>query len=258
MTTTTTTAATEDAKPSPLVRRLDQDGAAIIELHRPHRKNAIIPPMLDELTEHVAAASSDTDVRAVVLCGAGGAFCSGLDLTEYNADPPPPWRATASDSVRQAHLALARCPHPVVVALERYAINGGAAFALAGDLIVAGHNAWLQVAEVRIGMAAPMNLAWLTARYPLATVLQIVLSGNRFTGDELLRLNIAHEVLDDDSVRTRAIELGVELASYPAGAAQVLKSATLRLGAALPTTSNIEEWFQLAADVAPAGAPPQR
>jgi enoyl-CoA hydratase/carnithine racemase len=213
--------------------------------------------MLDELTEHVTAASADPTVRAVVLCGAGGAFCSGLDLTEYNADPPPLWRATASDSVRQAHLALARCPHPVVVALERYAINGGAAFALAGDLIVAGHDAWLQVAEVRIGMAAPMNLAWLTARFPLATVLQIVLSGNRFTGDDLLRMNIAHEVVDDTSVRARSIELGVELASYPPGAAQVLKSATLRLGAALQTTGNIDEWFQLAADVAPAGAPPQ-
>ena len=258
MTTDVTTAATGNQMPSPLVRRSDQDGAAIIELHRPHRKNAIIPPMLDELTAHVTAASGDPDLRPVVLCGAGGAFCSGLDLTEYNADPPPAWRATASSSVRQAHLALARCPHPVVVALERYAINGGAAFALAGDLIVTGHDAWLQVAEVRIGMAAPMNLAWLTARYPLATVLQIALSGNRFTGDDLLRLNIAHEVVDDDRVRTRATELGVELASYPAGAAQLLKSATLRLGAALPTTSNIDEWFQLAADVAPAGTPPLR
>jgi len=212
--------------------------------------------MLDELAAHVTAASSDPEIRSVVLCGAGGAFCSGLDLTEYSADPPPPWRATASESIRQAHVALAQCPHPIVVALERYAINGGAAFALAGDLIVTGHTAWLQVAEVRIGMAAPMNLAWLVARYPLATVLQIVLTGNRFTGDELLRMNIAHEVVDDDSVRDRAVELGVELASYPAGAAQLLKAAALRLGAVLPAIGDIEEWFQLAADAAPVTSGP--
>jgi len=242
----------------PLVRRTDRDGAAIIELHRPHRKNAIIPPMLDQLAEHVTAASADPDVAAVLLCGAGGAFCSGLDLTEYNADPPPPWRAGAGASVRNAHLAIAACPHPVVVALERYAINGGAAFALAGDLIVTGPDAWLQVAEVRIGMAAPMNLAWLVARHPVSTVLRIVLSGNRFTGDELLRMNIAHEVVDDDLVRQRAEELAVELASYPPGTAQLLKAAALRLASERANTADVTAWFERAAAVAPAGPPPAR
>ena len=139
---------------------------AIIELNRPERKNAIIPPMLDELAAHITAASVDPTVRAVLLCGAGGAFCSGLDLTEYNAEPPPAWLSTAGDRSSAAHSSLAACPHPIVVALERYAINGGAAFALAGDLIVTGETSWLQIAEVRLGMNAPMNLAWLVAALP--------------------------------------------------------------------------------------------
>jgi enoyl-CoA hydratase/carnithine racemase len=242
----------------PLVRRTDRDGAAIIELHRPERKNAIIPPMLDELAAHVIAASTDPDVRAVLLCGAGGAFCSGLDVTEYNADPPPAWKATAAESIRRAHLAIADCPHPVVVALERYAINGGAAFALAGDLLITGRDAWLQVAEVRIGMAAPMNLAWLVARHPVATVLQIALSGNRFTGEELLRMNIAHEVVDDADVRERAETLAIEIASYPQGTAQLLKAATLQLASEQTTTTDSAAWFARAAELAPPGAPPRR
>ena len=242
----------------PLVRRTDRDGAAIIELNRPHRKNAIIPPMLDEVADHVVAASADNDIGAVLLCGAGGAFCSGLDLTEYNADPAPQWKETAPESVRRAHLAIADCPHPVVVALERYAINGGAAFALAGDLVVAGREAWLQVAEVRIGMAAPMNLAWLVARYPVATVLQIVLSGNRFDGGDLQRMNIAHEVVDDADVRERAEALAIEIASYPPGTAQLLKAATLQLASEQVTTPDRAAWFARAAQVAPAGAPPRR
>ena len=143
----------------PLVRRTDRDGVAIIELHRPHRKNAIVAPLLDELTTHVDAASTDDSIEVVLLCGAGGAFCSGLDLTEYNAEPPPAWLPTASVSLEAAHTALGACPQPVVVALERYAINGGAAFALAGDLVVAGRESWLQVGEARLGMNAPMNLA---------------------------------------------------------------------------------------------------
>ena len=239
----------------PLVRRTDHNGVAVIELNRPDRKNALIAPMLDELAAHVTAVNANDNIGAVLLCGAGGAFCSGLDLGEYNAEPPPPWLATAAESVRAAHVALGECPHPVVVALERYAINGGAAFALAGDLIVTGTDAWLQVGEVRLGMNAPMNLAWLVARYPPAIVLQIVLVGDRVTGPDLLRLGIAHEVVDDADVRARAEALAEQIAAYPPGAAQRLKASTLGLAGASPDTTSAA-WFELAATIAPTAAPP--
>ena len=239
----------------PLVRRTDHNGVAVIELNRPDRKNALIAPMLDELAAHVTAVNADDNIGAVLLCGAGGAFCSGLDLGEYNAEPPPPWLATAAESVRAAHVALGECPHPVVVALERYAINGGAAFALAGDLIVTGTDAWLQVGEVRLGMNAPMNLAWLVARYPPAIVLQIVLVGDRVTGPDLLRLGIAHEVVDDADVRARAEALAEQIAAYPPGAAQRLKASALGLAGASPDTTSAA-WIELAATIAPTAAPP--
>jgi enoyl-CoA hydratase/carnithine racemase len=239
-----------------LVQRSDRDGVAVIELNRPERKNAIIPPMLDELAAHVEAAGADPGIRVVLLCGAGGAFCSGLDLTEYNAEPPPTWMATAGESIRAAHAALGACPHPIVVALERYAINGGAAFALAGDLIVSGRTSWLQIAEVRLGMNAPMNLAWLVARYPMSTVLQIVLTGDRIHGPDLHRLGIAHEVVDDDAVRIRAEELATMIAGFPDGSARRLKSSAFRLADELAGTPASSDWFARAAELAPAAAPP--
>jgi enoyl-CoA hydratase/carnithine racemase len=237
----------------PLVDRTDRNGVAIVELSRPERKNAIIPPMLDELTDIVTAVNADPDVHALLLCGAGGAFCSGLDLTEYNADPPPSWLATSGASVQAAHTALGACPHPIVVALERYAINGGAAFALAGDLIVSGRDAWLQVGEAQLGMQAPMNLAWLVARYPMATVMQVVLAGERLPGPELLRLGIAYEVVDDEFVRARAEELAATIAAFPPGAARRLKTAALRLAEA---GSIGDDRFTRAAALAPPAAPP--
>ncbi len=243
---------TEPAR-EPLVNRIDRDGVAVIELNRPARKNAIIPPMLDELAAVVTAVNADPDVHAVLLCGARGAFCSGLDLTEYSADPPPAWLATSGASVQAAHAALGACPHPIVVALERYAINGGAAFALAGDLIVSGRDAWLQVGEARLGMQAPMNLAWLVARYPMATVMQVVLAGERLPGPELHRLGIAYEVVDDEVVRARAAELAATIAAFPPGAARQLKTAALRLAESGPVGDG---WFARAAALAPAAAPP--
>lgn len=238
-----------------LVRRTNRQRVAIIELNRPDRKNAIIAPMLDQLTRHVNEASVDPEVGSVLVCGAGGAFCSGLDLKEYAAEPPPSWLATAPESVRAAHLAIATCPHPVVVALERYAINGGAAFALAGDLLVVGREAWLQVGEVRIGMNAPMNLAWLVARHPVSIGLQLTLTGRRFGGDELLRMNVAHEVVDDTDVRQRAEQLATEIASYPPGAAQALKASILRLADG-PIDDAAAAWFDRARELAPTGRPP--
>ena len=237
----------------PFVNRIDRDGVAVIELNRPDRKNAIIPPMLDELAAVVTAVNTDPDIHALLLCGAGGAFCSGLDLTEYNADPPPAWLATSGASVQAAHAAIGACPHPIVVALERYAINGGAAFALAGDLIVSGRDAWLQVGEARLGMNAPMNLAWLVARYPMATVMQVVLAGERLPGPELHRLGIAYEVVDDEVVRARAEELAATVAAFPPGAARRLKTAALRLAESGPIGV---DWFTRAAALAPAAAPP--
>jgi len=237
------------------VTRSDRDGVATIELNRPERRNAIIGPLLDRLADHFEAVAADPSVHAVVLAGAGGAFCSGLDLDAYNADPPPEWLPTSRDSLLRAHLAIANCAAPVVVALERYAINGGAAFALAGDLVVVGRESWLQVGEVRIGMVAPMNLAWLTARYPTSTVLRVVLRGDRLTGEQLAHLGIADEVVDDEMVRPRASELATELAGFPGGAARTMKQTVLGLDG---DPGRIESHFRRALESSPGGARPSR
>lgn len=213
----------------PLVNYSVADGLATVELNRPERRNAIIPPMLDELAAAIDRASADEAVHAVLLCGAGGAFCSGLDLDAYNADPPPPWQAKGGDSALAAHGALARCAVPIVVALERYAINGGAAYALAGDLIVSGQTAWLQVGEMIQGLPAPMNLAWLTTKYAEATTARIVYSGERFAGPELHAMGVAHRVVADDDVRVEALELARRIAASPNGTPRQIKAAVRSL-----------------------------
>ena len=209
----------------PLVNYSVADGLATVELNRPARRNAIIPPMLDALAGAIDTASGDEAVQAVLLCGAGGAFCSGLDLDAYNADSPPPWATTGGDSAQAAHTALARCAVPIVVALERYAINGGAAYALAGDLIIAGESAWLQVGEMIQGLPAPMNLAWLTTKYPESVTARVVYSGERIPGPELHAMGIAHRVVADDAVRAEATAFAQRIAASPNGTPRPMKAA---------------------------------
>jgi enoyl-CoA hydratase/carnithine racemase len=235
----------DDQPDQPEVLVSVDDGVASIILNRPARKNAITGPMMDRLAEAFREAAVRDDVGAVLFHGADGGFCSGLDLGEYNADPPPDWLPTSLDSLVAAHRAIYACPVPVVGALERFAINGGAAFALACDLLVAGQTAFLQVGEIRQGLAAPMNLAWLLARRPASVAEQLTLTGRRFTGPDLHRLGVALDVVADDGVLDAARVLATEIASYPRVGARMIKATTRALYEGGGPAGD-DDWFDLA------------
>ena len=123
-------------------------------------------------------------------------------------------------------------------ALERFAINGGAALAIACDLLVVGEESFLQVGEVQIGMAAPYNLAWLTLRHPESVNAEIALVGDRLNGAQMLRLGLANRCVRDDQVLAGAIALCERLASYPTGALQRIKT-----GLRARLDSSADAWF---------------
>jgi enoyl-CoA hydratase/carnithine racemase len=138
------------------------------------------------------------------------------------------------------------------VALERYAINGGAALALAGDLLVSGESAVLQVGEIHIGMAAPNNLAWLLMRHSEAVAARLALRGDKVPASELLRLGVATEVVADDRVLERCQALAAELAACDLATVSAIKRC-LRRGSIGVTPS---EWFESFAAGQPAVRPP--
>ncbi len=213
-------------------------GVATITLNRPERKNAITGELGVDLAAALEAAQANVEVNVVLLQGAGGAFCSELDLTAFNADPAPSWRPHFQRIWRRAHCALYNCQKPIVAAVERYAINGGAALALAADLMVVGEEAFVQVGEVQQGMAAPYNMAWLALRFPEVLTAQLTLTGRRFSGAQLHRLGVAYESVADADVLGTAQALATQLAGYPAGAAVAIKGG---MRAHRPLAANA--WF---------------
>lgn len=230
------------------------EGWAEVVLNRPEVKNAINGPLGRALADALGEVTADDDVRVVLLRGAGGAFCSGLDLKDFNADPPPDWRPDFPDIWRAAHKALFDCGKPIVGALERYGINGGAALALAADLLIVGENAFLQVGEVQQGMAAPYNLAWLRLKHSEALACRIALIGRRFPGAELAAMGVAHQAVPDAEVLDAARALATQLAGYPAGALTRIKAGIRAYNA-----HDADAWFDRAAATAPPGQQaPQR
>ena len=211
---------------------------AEIILNRPERRNAITGPMGRSLNNAIDTLSADLNCQLILLRGAGGAFCSGLDLKEFQAQPEPEWMANFPLVWRGVHRALFECKKPVVVALERFAINAGAALALAADLLIVGEGGFLQIGEVQRGMAAPYNLAWLNLRYPEYISAQLALVGRRFSAGELKTFGIAHQVVPDQEVLTAARSFSSELAAYPPEALTRLKQ-----GLRARVEEDADTWF---------------
>ena len=228
------------------------EGVGEVMLNRLERKNAIDGDLGRALAAAMAEASSRDDVRVVLLHGANGAFCSGLDLKAFNAEPPPEWLADFQHIWRGAHRSLFECPKPIVGALERYAINGGAALAVACDLLVAGEASFLQVGEVQIGMAAPYNMAWLNLRHSEAVIAKVALIGDRLDGSTCKELGLAHEVVADADVLDRARALCNTLAGYPEGGLMRIKA-----GLRARLSEDADTWFDRFTQSDPVGSAPK-
>ena len=192
-------------------------------LNRPDRRNALAPESAKALREGLADLLAG-GARVVLLRGEGGTFCSGLDVDLFQGGAGAAWAADWTGFHRDLHA----CPAVVICALERYAINAGAALALGADLMVAGEGAVLTVGEAAIGMHAPMNLAWLRLKAPESVAAQLALGAGRMAGPDLHRLGLAWAVLPDAEVQDHARSAAIRMAGWPAGTLAGIKAALRR------------------------------
>lgn len=228
---------------------IERDGAvAVVVLNRPTRRNALTLGVMDTL-RGVFADLATSDAGAVVIRGAGGFFCSGLDVREI--DPS----VMSLSSWSAVHFAMSDLDIPVMACLEGGAINAGAALALACDLVVAGENAYIQMMEASMGVTPPMNAAWLALRYPAVVGMQLALSCRPFKGPDLSRLGVALDVVPDSEVLPHTLRLAAEIAAYPGAAGRSTKRV-LRLARDEADRFSAAVSAAGAADAAPAGDRP--
>lgn len=205
-------------------------GMATVVLNRPERRNAVDGPLVAAFAEVLETLVGDPDAGAILIRGAGGTFCSGLDLKAMQADPRPAWADGFSEAWLNLHVALHACPKPLICALEGYAINAGSALALACDFVIAGEGAYLHIGEVEQGVLGPLNIGWLRMRHSEAVAARLAIVGKRTYGPELAAIGVALECVPDDAVVMTAEALAVRLGSFPNRAAEVSKRAIRAAG----------------------------
>ncbi|NTE68275.1 enoyl-CoA hydratase/isomerase family protein [Agrobacterium tumefaciens] len=176
-----------------------QNGIAEIRLNRPHRLNAVVQQLYDELFEALALAEADRTVRVVVLTGEGRAFCVGADLKEHKAG------RTAFDRrqyLRGEQLVCKRLyefPKPVVAAVNGFAMGAGAELAIAADFIVMAESARVALPELGLGTFLGGGVTALLPRLVgLAKARELVFLGERIDGQEAVRIGLAIRTFPDE------------------------------------------------------------
>lgn len=206
---------------STAIRYHIDERVGIVTIDRPEKRNAMSYEALREFTEAIAMASDDPSALAVVITGAGGVFCAGIDLADL-ADTPTEARGTrAGGDTAPSGWAIQRCPKPVIAAVDGAAVGMGAEFTTQCDVRVASTRARFSWNFVHRGLVPDTGAAsWLLPRQiGLAAALELVLSGEFLSAEDALALGYVTAVVEPASVLeaacavARRMSLGSPLAS---------------------------------------------
>jgi enoyl-CoA hydratase/carnithine racemase len=204
---------------APVVLALGGCVVGELVLNRPERKNALTPEVAEQLLYWLQVLEADEEVKVILLRGVGGFFCAGLDLKEMAEHRKEGqgdggfgrhWRAF--------HSAMYHCAKPTCCCLEGGAIAGGSGLALAADFLVTDKSAFFHVAEVNFGMAAPMNIVWLTLKFGAAAAMFLAVGGQRLDGLELEKRGIAVKVAETGHALSACRAFAEELAKNDSSA----------------------------------------
>ncbi|MGE3284653.1 MAG: enoyl-CoA hydratase/isomerase family protein [Pseudonocardia sp.] len=226
-----------NAGPAVLLERDSADPAvAVLTLNRPGRYNALSRELKSELVGKVRGLAG-ADVRALVLTGAGKAFCVGQDLGEHaealRTDPASCF-ATVAEHYNPIVEGLAALPYPVVAAINGPCVGAGLGFALACDLRIAAAGLKFATAFTGIGLAPDSGLsASLAHAVGVSRATELLLLGETFTAEEARDWGLVRRVVPAVEVLPAALELARTLAAGPTLAYAEVK-ALVRHGAVSP------------------------
>lgn len=189
---------------------------AVLTLNRPDRLNAAPPAMFEEITEALGRLDG---ARAVLLAGAGRAFCSGADVgggALGAADPGAATYTALTRSYNPALAAIADLAVPVVSAVRGPAAGIGCSLALAADFCVASETAYFLEAFVNIGLVPDGGASWMLPRLiGRARAAEMMLLGERVPAARALDWGMIHKVVPDAELDAAALALAERLAAGP-------------------------------------------
>lgn len=226
-----------------------QGSTAVLTLHQPARKNALAMPMRLALIEAVERIEADASVRAVVITGSGGTFCSGGDISGMNSPDFAGGRERFRVTHRLVRLMI-ESTKPFVAAVEGWAAGAGMGVATCCDTVVAGAGAQFVSPFNKLGLVPDFGLLHtLPRRVGEGPARQIFLRGQPFDAAHALRIGLADEVVDQGAALERALAIAAEFADMaPVPLGMVKNWMSQGLAEALDWERNAQAAMFLTAD----------
>jgi enoyl-CoA hydratase len=203
----------------------NKDGVGTVTLNRPEHMNSFTHEMHVEFEDLMFEIGEDKTINAVVLTGAGKAFCAGGDLSEMKK-PETRNAARVMDGSRRLPHAILSVKQPIICAVNGHAVGIGATIALFSDVVYMAETAKIGDPHVKVGLVAGDGGAVI---WPLLINInrakELLLTGDLVSGAEAYRIGLANRVLPVEQVLPAAMELAQKLARGPALAIQWTKLA---------------------------------
>lgn len=233
---------------SDLVLFTVKNHVALVTVNDPDRRNAVTGEMSARLRAAVERAEADSEVHAVVVTGAGKAFCAGADLSALGAAGV----GTAETELQRLYdgfMAVGNCRLPTIAAVNGAAVGAGLNLALAADVRIAGPAALFDARFQKLGLHPGGGATWMLQRAVGPQVARAaLLFGMRFEAESAVRHGLALSVADDP------VAAALELAAGPAAApreAVLATKATMRATASPGSLDNEQHEFAMRTEVGP-------
>jgi 2-(1,2-epoxy-1,2-dihydrophenyl)acetyl-CoA isomerase len=206
-----------------------ESGVQTITLNRPDALNSFNAPMKRELLEVLKTAARDTDVRCLILTGAGRAFSAGQDLKERQA----PGAADLADELREHYnpiiRGLRRLEKPVIAAVNGVAAGAGCSLAIACDIIIAAENARFIEVFAKVGLVPDTGSTWFLPRLiGYARAAEMVFTAEPVDAVTAERIGLINRVVPSERLMSETRALAEQLAAAPPLALALAKRALNR------------------------------
>jgi 2-(1,2-epoxy-1,2-dihydrophenyl)acetyl-CoA isomerase len=202
------------------------DGVATVTLNRPDALNALTVQMKRELLAVFRRLERDPSVGAVILTGAGRAFCAGQDLRERQEPDADPLGVELRERYNPIIRAMRTLPQPIVGAINGVAAGAGASLAFACDLRIAADGASFALAFARVGLVPDSGATWFLPRLVgAARAAEIALLGDPVSAADALRIGIVSRVVAADALAAEVHAIAARLAAAAPRAVALTKRA---------------------------------
>jgi enoyl-CoA hydratase/carnithine racemase len=194
----------------------------VLTLNKPDRLNALSMSMVSTLHDTLDELRADPKCRIVVLTGAGRGFCSGLDLSEPPVAPTAAGRSAVAAGMRTQEFVaslvpqLIALPQPVIAAVNGPAVGAGLGLAAASDLRIATRSASFSTQFIRLGISGcDIGISYTLPKLVGASrAAELIYTARRFDAEEAARIGFVTEIVADDDLMSRALEVADVLLSH--------------------------------------------